>query len=124
MPRISRLLIAGRGEIARRIMRTAREMGIGTVAVYAEPDADAPFVREADRAVSLRGMTSQETYLDIENVLAAAERAGADGVHPGYGFLAENADFARALAGAGLTWAGPTQRRSPRWATSSPPRSS
>jgi len=107
MSRISRLLIAGRGEIARRIMRTAREMGIATVAVYAESDADAPFVREADQAVSLQGTTSQETYLDIEKILEAARRTGADGVHPGYGFLAENADFARAVVDAGLTWVGP-----------------
>ena len=107
MSRISRLLIAGRGEIARRIMRTAREMGIATVAVYAEPDADAPFVRDADQAVSLRGTTSQETYLDIEKIIDAARRTGADGVHPGYGFLSESADFARAVVGAGLTWVGP-----------------
>ncbi len=107
MPRISKLLIANRGEIARRIMRTAREMGIATVAVYAEPDADAPFVSEADEAVSLRGTTSQETYLDIEKVIEAARRTGTDGVHPGYGFLAENADFARAVVDAGLTWVGP-----------------
>ncbi|MCI0817063.1 MAG: ATP-grasp domain-containing protein [Chloroflexi bacterium] len=107
MTRIARLLIAGRGEIARRIMRTAREMGIATVAVYAEPDADAPFVREADQAVSLRGTTSQETYLDIEKIIAAARRTEADAVHPGYGFLAENAGFARAVVDAGLTWVGP-----------------
>ncbi|MCI0814989.1 MAG: acety-l/propionyl-CoA carboxylase subunit alpha, partial [Chloroflexi bacterium] len=104
---MARLLIAGRGEIARRIMRTAREMGIATVAVYAEPDADAPFVREADQAVSLRGTTSQETYLDIEKIIAAARRTEADAVHPGYGFLAENAGFARAVVDAGLTWVGP-----------------
>ncbi|HEY5639264.1 MAG TPA: biotin carboxylase N-terminal domain-containing protein [Dehalococcoidia bacterium] len=107
MPRISKLLIANRGEIARRIIRTAREMGIATVAVYADPDADAPFVREADQAVSLRGTTSQETYLDSEKVLDAARRTGADGLHPGYGFLAENADFARAVTRAGLIWVGP-----------------
>ncbi|MCH8052010.1 MAG: ATP-grasp domain-containing protein, partial [Chloroflexi bacterium] len=104
---MARLLVAGRGEIARRIMRTAREMGIATVAVYAEPDADAPFVREADQAVSLRGTTSQETYLDIEKILEAARRTGADSVHPGYGFLSENAEFARAVVDAGLTWVGP-----------------
>jgi acetyl/propionyl-CoA carboxylase alpha subunit len=107
MARITKLLIANRGEIARRIMRTAREMGISTVAVYAEPDSEAPFVREADVAVSLRGTTSQETYLDIEKILEAAHHTGADGVHPGYGFLAENAEFARAVTDAGLTWVGP-----------------
>ena len=88
---IRRLLVANRGEIARRIFRTAREMGIATVAVYADGDAEAPFVREADRAVALDGRTSAETYLDIAKVLAAGARAGADAVHPGYGFLAENA---------------------------------
>jgi len=107
MSRITRLLIANRGEIARRIMRTAREMGIATVAVYADPDATAPFVREADEAVALRGTTSTETYLDVAKILDAARRTGADAVHPGYGFLAENAEFARAVIGAGLTWVGP-----------------
>ena len=107
MPRITRLLIANRGEIARRIMRTAREMGIATVAVYADPDATAPFVREADEAVALRGTTSTETYLDIAKILDAVRRTGANAVHPGYGFLAENADFARAVIGEGLVWVGP-----------------
>ncbi len=107
MSRITRLLIANRGEIARRIMRTAREMGIATVAVYADPEATAPFVREADAAVALRGTTSSETYLDMAKLLDAARRTGANAVHPGYGFLAENADFARAVIGEGLVWVGP-----------------
>ncbi|MDE3096253.1 MAG: ATP-grasp domain-containing protein [Chloroflexota bacterium] len=107
MARITKLLIAGRGEIVRRVMRTAREMGIATVAVYADSDAAAPFVREADEAVALRGTTSAETYLDVAKILDAAGRTGADGVHPGYGFLAENAEFASAVIGAGLVWVGP-----------------
>ncbi|MDO8614999.1 MAG: biotin carboxylase N-terminal domain-containing protein [Dehalococcoidia bacterium] len=107
MPRITRLLIANRGEIARRITRTAREMGIATVAVYADADAAAPFVRDADEAVALWGNTSAETYLDAAKLLEAARRAGADAVHPGYGFLAESAEFARAVIGAGLIWVGP-----------------
>jgi propionyl-CoA carboxylase alpha chain len=107
MPRISKLLIAGRGEIARRVMRTAREMGIATVAVYADSDVSAPFAREADEAVALRGTTAAETYLDIAKIIDAARQTGADAVHPGYGFLAENADFASAVVGAGLTWVGP-----------------
>ncbi len=107
MSRITKLLIANRGEIARRIMRTAREMGIATVAIYADSDAAAPFVREADEAVALRGATSAETYLDMAKILDAVRRTGADGVHPGYGFLAENAEFARAVIDAGPTWVGP-----------------
>lgn len=105
---ITRLLVANRGEIARRIFRSAREMGIATVAVYADGDADAPFVAEADVGVALDGRSSAETYLDIEKVLTAAARTGADAVHPGYGFLSENADFARAVAEAGLVWVGPS----------------
>ncbi len=104
---ISRLLIANRGEIARRIMRTAREMGISTVAVYADADADAPFVREADTAIALKGDSPAETYLVVEKVLDACRRTGADAVHPGYGFLSENADFARAVEAAGMAWVGP-----------------
>jgi len=104
---ITQLLIANRGEIARRIIRSAHAMGIGTVAIYADGDADAPFVGEADRAIALDGRTSAETYLDVEKVLAACRRTGADAVHPGYGFLSENADFARAVGDAGLIWVGP-----------------
>ena len=104
---IKRLLIANRGEIARRIMRSAHHMGIGTVAIYADSDADAPFVGEADQAIALQGRSSAETYLDIKKVLAACERTGADAVHPGYGFLAENAAFAQAVQDAGMIWVGP-----------------
>ncbi|HBH02745.1 MAG TPA: acetyl/propionyl-CoA carboxylase subunit alpha, partial [Candidatus Rokubacteria bacterium] len=84
-----KLLIANRGEIARRIIRSARAMGLGTVAVYGDPDRTAPFVAEADEAVALGGATPAETYLDAARLVAAAARAGADAVHPGYGFLAE-----------------------------------
>ena len=104
---ITTLLIANRGEIARRVIRTAAAMGITTVAVYAEGDAGAPYVAEADRAVALPGRTAAQTYLNIGALLAAASAAGADAVHPGYGFLSERAQFARAVAGAGLTWVGP-----------------
>ena len=105
---IETLLIANRGEIARRVMRTARSMGIRTVAVYAESDSNAPFVADADDGVGLDGVTAIETYLDIAKILAAAERTGADAVHPGYGFLSENAEAARACEAAGLTWVGPS----------------
>ncbi len=104
---ITRLLIANRGEIVRRITRSAHDMGIGTVAVYADGDADAPFVGETDQAVPLEGQSSVETYLNVEKVLAACKRTGADAVHPGYGFLAENADFAQAVEDAGMIWVGP-----------------
>jgi acetyl/propionyl-CoA carboxylase alpha subunit len=104
---IRRLLIANRGEIAARVARTAREMGIETVAVYAEADADAPHVRLADRAVALGPGPVAETYLSIPRQLEAARSAAADAIHPGYGFLSENAGFARAVTAAGLVWVGP-----------------
>ncbi|PWR14206.1 acety-l/propionyl-CoA carboxylase subunit alpha [Micromonospora sicca] len=104
---INRLLVANRGEIARRVFATCRALGVDTVAVHSDADADAPFVAEADLAVRLPGNTPAETYLRIDLVLDAARRAGADAVHPGYGFLAENADFAAAITDAGLTWVGP-----------------
>ena len=104
---ISRLLIANRGEIARRIIRTAKEMGMATVAVYAEDDRAAPHVREADEALALGGHSSLETYLNISKIIQACRITGADAVHPGYGFLSENADFAEAVLDAGFIWVGP-----------------
>ncbi len=101
------LLIANRGEIARRIMRTARRMGMRTIAVYSDADRDALHVREADTAVRIGGAAPRESYLNIAAIIDAAKRTGADAVHPGYGFLAENADFAQAVIDAGLTWVGP-----------------
>ncbi|MEU9509436.1 biotin carboxylase N-terminal domain-containing protein [Micromonospora sp. NPDC048170] len=104
---ITRLLVANRGEIARRVFATCRALGVETVAVHSDADAAAPFVAEADHAVRLPGNTPAETYLRIDLVLDAARKAGADTVHPGYGFLAENAAFAAAVTDAGLTWVGP-----------------
>ncbi|NCF43266.1 MAG: ATP-grasp domain-containing protein [Proteobacteria bacterium] len=105
---ISRLLVANRGEIARRINRTAQAMGISTVAIYADGDVNAPFVLEADTAIALNGKSTGETYLDVAKVLDAAQRSGADAIHPGYGFLSENQAFAQAVIDAGVKWLGPS----------------
>lgn len=107
MPSINTLLIANRGEIALRIIRTARRLGLRTVAVYSDADAAAPHARAADVAVRIGPTPAAESYLSIPALLAAAKETGADAVHPGYGFLSEQADFARAVIGAGLTWVGP-----------------
>jgi propionyl-CoA carboxylase alpha chain len=104
---IQKLMVANRAEIASRVFRTCRSLGISTVAIHSDADAGLPYVREADQAVRLPGNTPAETYLDVEAVLAAAKATGADAIHPGYGFLSENADFARAVEAAGLTWVGP-----------------
>ncbi len=104
---IRRLLVANRGEIARRVFRTAHSMGISTVAVYADGDAEAPFVTDADLSVPLCGRTATDSYLSIDKLIAAATASAADAVHPGYGFLSENADFAQAVIDAGLVWVGP-----------------
>ena len=108
--KITKVLIANRGEIAVRIIRAAKDAGIASVAIYADQDRDAMHSRMADESYALNGTTSAETYLVIDKILEIAKRSGANAVHPGYGFLAENASFAQACLDAGLIWIGPSPK--------------
>ncbi len=108
MPTIRKLLIANRGEIALRVMKTCRQLGIATVAVYSDADTDAPHTRFADEAVYIGAAAAKESYLNIERIIAAAQQTQSDAIHPGYGFLSENAEFAEACANAGITFIGPS----------------
>lgn len=108
MPAFSKILIANRGEIACRIQRTAQALGYRTVAVFSDADADALHVRMADEAVRIGPAAVQQSYLNSQAILDAARRTGADALHPGYGFLSENAEFARACEAAGITFIGPS----------------
>ncbi|MFP6801287.1 MAG: biotin carboxylase N-terminal domain-containing protein, partial [Pseudomonas sp.] len=108
MPAFNKILIANRGEIACRVMRTAQDLGYRTVAVYSEADADARHVQQADEAVCIGPAQVNQSYLVIDNIIKAAQQTGADAIHPGYGFLSENADFARACEAAGIVFIGPT----------------
>ena len=103
-----KILIANRGEIALRIIRTCKEMGVKTVAVYSDIDSNMPFLYSADEAYPLHGKTSLDTYLRMDKILEIAKKSKAEAIHPGYGFLAENAEFARQVNEAGLTYIGPT----------------
>ena len=107
-PIFSKVLVANRGEIARRVQQTLQAMGSGTIAVYSEPDSSAPHVAMSDEAYPLPGSTAEETYLDIDKHIAIAHQHGAEAIHPGYGFLSESPQFARACREAGIVFIGPS----------------